>query len=202
MAKQTFPQTTVRLGIHGREHSAEAYVNVSPGKLVGQQELSIDVYRGPVLDTKNFPIKLRFTRKDALLLDEGQLGFTFYSTCGAPLFAQYRYVTDVLGEDNVDPARGPCYYRVGYCPSVIEGDFIKAKTLLLPGFSSTPEHSAVRASSLTRQEKEQMLRKAEHLDAISLYESGDFSLIKWYHDHGVPQVVQMQQTVFIPAEAP
>jgi len=129
-------------------------------------------------------------------LDGGQLGFTFYDTCGKPPFWQHRYITDVLGEENVIPGMGECYYRVGYCPAIIEGDFIKAKTLLYPGFAATPEYGAILRSSLSRREKQEMIEKVKHLDAECLWKSDDLSLIKWFHDNGVPQVVQLRQPVF------
>lgn len=129
-------------------------------------------------------------------LDGGQVGFTFYNMCGTAPFWQRHYVTEVLGAENVDPAKGECYYRVGYCPAVIEGGFIKAKTLLLPGFAKTPEYGAILRSSLDRREKQAMIEKAKHLDAGSLWKSNDFSVIKWFHDNGVPQVVQIPTPVF------
>jgi hypothetical protein len=129
-------------------------------------------------------------------LDGGQIGFTFYDMCGKAPFWQAHYVTDVLGQENVDPAKGECCYRVGYCPAIIEGGFIKAKTLLLPGFAKTPEYGAILRSSLNRREKQEMIEKAKHLDAGGLWKSNDFSVIKWFHDNGVPQVVQLQTPVF------
>ena len=68
-----------------------------------------------------------------------QLAFTLYDISGDPPCIEHLYVEEVLGRENVDPAKGKCYYRLGYFPAVIEGDFIKAKTLLFPGFASTPE---------------------------------------------------------------
>ena len=134
-----------------------------------------------------------FERSD---LDRGQLGFTFYDGCGQPLFWQHRYIVDVLGEENVVPGMGECYYRIGYCPSIIEGGFIKAKTLLYPGYTPTPEHNAILRSSLSYGEKQDMIEMAKHLDAEHLFQSNDLSLIKWFHENGVPQVVQLRQPVY------
>ncbi len=125
----------------------------------------------------------------------GQIGFTFYDRCGKPPFCQHRYIADVLGEENVVTGMGECYYRVGYCPAIVEGSFIKAKTLLYPGFTGTPEYGAILRSSLGRQERQEMIEMAKHLNADCLWQD-DFSQIKWYHDHGVPQVVQLRQPVF------
>jgi hypothetical protein len=129
-------------------------------------------------------------------LDGAQLAFTFYGLCNEPICAEYLYVKEVLGEGNVDPSKGKCYYRVGYCPAVVEGDFIKAKTLLFPGFATTPEYRAILRSSFSREKKQAMIEKTRHLDADALFVSQDFSLIKCFHDHGIPQVVQLRQPVF------
>lgn len=125
----------------------------------------------------------------------GQLGFTFYNWCGDPQFWNHSYIADVLGEENVKPDGGRCYYRVGYCPAVIEGDFVKAKTLLFPGYSSTPEYGLIIRSSLDHASKTRLIETARIMDANYVIENG-LSVTKWFHDHGVPQVVQMKQTVF------
>jgi hypothetical protein len=126
----------------------------------------------------------------------GQLGFTFFERCDNPLFWQYKYVLKVMGQENVRQAGGTCYYRVGYCPAVIDGDFIKAKTLLFPGYSGTPEYGLIRRSPLSESQKREMTEKASRLEAKYMVEHGDFDTIKWFHDNGVPQVVQLKQTVF------
>ena len=129
-------------------------------------------------------------------LHGGQLGFTFYDLCDDPLFWHHQYVREVLGEENVRPDGGKCYYRVGYCPAVIDGDFIKAKTLLFPGYKSTPEYGAILRSSPDHASRLRMIEAARTMDASHLLESGDFSVTKWFHDHGVPQVVQLKQPCF------
>lgn len=126
----------------------------------------------------------------------GQLGFTFFDICGDQRFWQYLYVTEVMGEDNLEPGAGPAYYRVGYCPVVIEGEFVKAKTLLFPGFRGTPEYGAIRNSDLRPDQRRVMAERAESLDGRWLVGREGFEPIKWFHDHGVPQVVQMRQPVF------
>lgn len=71
-----------------------------------------------------------------------QLAMTFYDMCGNKQTWQSEYVTEVLGEQNLNPALGRPYYRVGYCPAFIDrdGEFIKLWTLLFPGFKKTPEY--------------------------------------------------------------
>jgi hypothetical protein len=128
-------------------------------------------------------------------LHGGQLAFTFYDQCDEG-FVQYQYVEDVLGVENLDRQAGKPHYRLGYCPAVIDGDFIKGKTLLFPGYASTPEYNAILRSSLPYAEKRQKIEEAKRLDSESLYTSQDFRLIKWFHDNGVPQVVHLHGRVF------
>ena len=136
-----------------------------------------------------------FERSD---LRSGQLAFTFYDECKEG-YVQRWYVDDVLGEEDLDPRAGKPYYRIGYCPAVIEGDFIKATTLLFPGYRGTPEHDAILRSSLPRTTKQEMIDRTSHLDAVTLYENHDLSLIRWFHEHGVPQVVQFDRRIIAPA---
>jgi len=119
-------------------------------------------------------------------LHREQLAFTFFDRCAKGFFSA-GYVVNVLGRD-VEP-NDRFYFRVGYCPAVIENDFIKAKTLLFPGFSNTPEFGAVLESNVTSGERTELIKRSRKLSAQALQDSCDFSLIKLFHDSGIPQVV-------------
>jgi hypothetical protein len=129
---------------------------------------------------------VRFDRSD---LPDGQLAFTFYDQCRKG-FSSWRFVAEVLGDDTEDDGR--FYYRVGYCPAVIEGNFIKAKTLLFPGHRNTPEHRLVWASDVPVEVK----RQVEDMDAAWLEATEDFRLIKFFHQRGVPQVIHDERELF------
>jgi hypothetical protein len=126
---------------------------------------------------------------------DGQLAFTFYDKCDYG-FQCGQYVEDVFGGWN--GTYEGYYYRVGYCPAVVEGDFIKAKTLLFPGQHPTPEYGLIAHSRLPRDEKQRLREQVRTLDKATLRESGDMSLIKWFHDQGIPQVVYTKQTIQMP----
>jgi hypothetical protein len=128
----------------------------------------------------------------------GQLAFTFYEECKDG-FVQHWYIDNVLGEENLDPRAGKPHYRVGYCPAVIEGNFVKAKSFLFPGYASTPEYDAILRCTLPGARRSEMINRTKALDADTIYGSQDMSLIKWFHDHGVPQVVHLDHPVFAPA---
>jgi hypothetical protein len=128
-------------------------------------------------------------------LHRDQLGFSFFDRCTAGSVTHW-YVKEVLGTENLDLRQGRPYYRVGYCPAVVEGDFVKAMTLLLPGYANTPECSAIWDHANTRTEREELLARSKDWTPRMLYETHDFSLLKWFHDHGVPQVVHLNGKVY------
>jgi hypothetical protein len=123
-----------------------------------------------------------FERAD---LHGGQLGFTFYDVCAQGFFTEL-FAKKVLGQ----PTGKQSYYRVGYCPAVVEGEFIKAVTLLYPGFHGTPEYRAILNAGLRRDEEKRLIVQARQQSREYLEKTGDFSLVKWFHDQGVPQVIQ------------
>ena len=132
-------------------------------------------------------------------LHGGQPAFVLYADCGEPPFVSYAvYVKEILGEKNVDPEKGKCYYRVGYCPVAFEGDFAKATTMLFPGYSGTPEYGLVRQSKLSREKKDSLIETARLLNANEVMLTDNHQIIKWFHNNGVPQVVQMTRQVFVP----
>lgn len=80
-----------------------------------------------------------------------------------------------LGNRNsrIGRRRDNYYFRVGYCPAVIEGDFIKAMTLLVPGYIGTPEYGTILRSSLGRDAKRQMITDATQMTMARLIETGE-----------------------------
>lgn len=133
-------------------------------------------------------------RFDLVTLHDGQLAFTFYDKCVAG-FSKRQFVPEVLGTDD---GRSGYYFRVGYCPAVIEGDFIKAMTLLVPGYRGTPEYGAILQSKLSRDEKEEMKERTSELTMAHLQKTNDFSLIKWFHENSVPQVIHTDERIYMP----
>jgi hypothetical protein len=118
-------------------------------------------------------------------LHGGVLGFTFYEEC-VPGFWNYGIAEEVLGEQFAPG--GEYGWRAGYCPAVIEGRFIKAKTTLFPGYDSTPEYGKLLRADLPRQRKQEMLDEVKRLNRKRMLEPQGIALLKWFHDQGVPQV--------------
>ena len=130
-------------------------------------------------------------------LRDGGPAFTFFDYCTERMWSS-RYVTQVLGENDLDPALGKPYYRVGYCSTVfVEDRFALATTLLFPGFSKTPEFLALQKSQMPYAEKERLKAVATHdLTLERIQKTLDFSALKWFQENGVPQVIQTQKKMF------
>jgi hypothetical protein len=123
----------------------------------------------------------------------------------------YRLVGDILRGCLAARRRSPAaallarcerwfHYRVGYCPVSFHSDLALATTLLFPGMNrqkGTPEGRLIERSGLPTGEIDCMKAHVEsQLSMKALANSGDFSLVKWFHDHGVPQVVPIDKDVF------
>jgi len=124
--------------------------------------------------------------------------FAIYDICGHESSAQYyMYVERVLGKENVVPTAGCPYYRVGYCPVVFEGEFAKAKTFLSPGYTGTPEYGAILNSTLSRPERDKLIQAATSLNPNDVLVNDSPQTVQWFHENGVPQVVQFKHDVFV-----
>jgi hypothetical protein len=61
----------------------------------------------------------------------------------------------------------------------------------------TPEGRLIERSGLPAAEVARMKAQVEsQLSMKALVDGGDFSLVKWSHDNGVPQVVRLDKEVF------
>lgn len=122
----------------------------------------------------------------------GGLGFTFYDRCTEEFWTN-NYVKHLVGYP--DPKK-KYYYRIGYCPATIEGEFVKAKTLLFPGYRGTPELELLYDTVMPQSTRRQFIEKTEKLSTLNLVETGDFSMIKWFHDNGIPQIIDTNRVLY------
>jgi len=125
-----------------------------------------------------------------------QLAFTFFDFPTFPGMIKHEITKSIFGSGF---SGFNCYGRVGYCPVVIEDGFAKAKTLLVPGYKATPEYSLIHNSNLNYQEKQALYQKTEQLTLAQLFETRDFSVLKWFHENGVPQVIQTDEQLYAPS---
>ena len=136
----------------------------------------------------------------------GEPSFVVYNSC-AEDFHSWDYVEQLLGipsDSSHDIAKeisgSRFYYRVGYCPVRLDGDIAVATTLLFPGMNlkkGTPEGRLIERAGLPPAEIARLKEQVEkQLSMKALVDSGDFSLIKWFHNNGVPQVIKLDDKVF------
>lgn len=137
-----------------------------------------------------------------------QPAITFYQDCFLEYFQpdsgqpDHDFFEQVVGiSDDLREFSQHWYYRVGYCPIEIRGEFAIATTFLSPGFRDTPENRLLKRSSLEFKKK----RKLEELARSDVHDywhntnTDYFKVIKWFHDNGVPQVLPLEGEIFAPA---
>lgn len=120
---------------------------------------------------------------------DGGHAFTFYDQC-AKGFMSWNFVEETFEKTRDDRSY---YRRIGYCPVVLEGRFAKAKTLLPPGYSSTPE--AEYLNRLPRPKREEYIQIIDTpianyvTDQMVLIPGNYFDPIKYFHQF-IPQVIE------------
>ena len=139
----------------------------------------------------------------------GEPSFVVYNSC-VPHFPSWQFVEHVLGgrfsshgdiyADIANAITQRLYYRVGYCPVEFHGDIAVAKTLLVPGMKEqrgTPEGLLIERSGLPAHEVARLQEQVERqLSLKDVVDGGDFTLVKWFHENGIPQVVEIKEDVF------
>jgi hypothetical protein len=121
-----------------------------------------------------------------------QDALALYNTC-VEHWSSYQYVAKVL--EQADPQTRYAY-RMGYCPVVVAGDCWLATTTLAPGHAGTPEYGALLKASLAPGVKERLLAQCQTLSYTQTLSTQDFSLLRWFHRHGVPQVIPCPPGLF------
>ena len=128
----------------------------------------------------------RCTHFERCLLYPNQLGFTFFNNC-IKGFSSERIAKFVVGDE---AKNGDWFYRLGYCAADLEGDFLIARTVLPPGYGSTPEFGLILKSGLPRESKDKMIQDLNYMIFEKQVSHDDLAFIKWFHDNGIPQVVR------------
>lgn len=119
-----------------------------------------------------------------------QLAFTFFDNC-VQGFTCHSLAEFVIGDEC---KVGEWFYRLGYCCADIEGEFIVARSTLFPGHDNTPEYGQIRkagrAREISRETEKQMKDELWGMDFQRRLSHENLGFIKWFHEHGVPQVVR------------
>lgn len=131
--------------------------------------------------------------------DGERLGFTLYEHC-TPFTSDY--VDRILGKEH--EKANDYYHCVGYCPAVEAGELLVATTLLSPGMHSndpqkrnTPEYDwYMQTKGGGYQVRGELEARVSKLTFAELARTRDFSLLKEFHDGGIPQIVRLKHEVF------
>lgn len=124
---------------------------------------------------------------EGLQLSNGQHAFAMYGSVGDPGNPIYEtYVDRIFNTTPGIPAER-LRYLMGYCPVDFRLGRAVARTFLPPGYSDTPEDQLVRSTVTDRGLQRQLLAAARN-NTFGQVLTGNHDVIKWYHEHGVPQV--------------
>jgi hypothetical protein len=132
---------------------------------------------------------------EPLELEDGQPAIRLYGECDEVPDREMRLYRDQILGDAYVPGKGKAHYVLGYCPIAFKGGKAVATTFLYPGYRGTPEDVLVRRSRMSISERERLIQAANHNTRHRVVALGNTDVIKWYHDNGVPQVIQLPHRV-------
>ncbi len=134
---------------------------------------------------------------EPLELPDGQCGIRLFQDCPPTQDEEDDpYISTVIGLKR-HPGKSTKLYRVlGYCPVEFVGPRVVAKTFLYPGYRNTPEDRLVGRSTLAPDVKRELFELAAENNAEKSRKGDGLRAIKWYHDHGLPQVLELERDVF------
>lgn len=196
--------------IYYSEHNPKVIIN-GEKKIVGFSRHAIErILARSFYETSNMYV--HFTETSKLLIHNkfyevikvsGQEFISFYDA-GYEILQSSKNVDSaediarvVLGKSFDDHLQ--YYYRIGYMPLGIVDEFASGTTLLTPGMRGTPEYELLKSSNLSYRERETIEEKINnHPGSICRINIEDnLSILKWFHDNGIPQVVQLDNDPFV-----
>ena len=129
-------------------------------------------------------------------LNNGDLATVVYNSCLRAGERLRNFMCELMNVAD-ENALANHYYKVGYCPIVVDDGLAIAKTFLTPGYWQTPERRTLgcRMTVVMRQDIELACDDGINISSICSCEKTRTSL-KWFHEHGVPQVKRIDQEVF------
>lgn len=127
-------------------------------------------------------------------LPDGRQAFTFYQEARHDAWAR-NYVLQILGEEAAR-SRQSFALRMGYCPIIIDGEFAVATDFMFPGHAGTPEHAVLAMADLADDCRQRLQASAAKISTAYLYATNDFSALRWFHEHGVSQVMPTDRALF------
>jgi hypothetical protein len=101
-------------------------------------------------------------------------------------YATWQFAEGILPTRRSDV---PYKFRFGYLAVEEEGGFWVAKTFLPPGYLGTPEYALLSQARLPMSTKARLLAQCQGLSFKRLCFTMDLTLLRWFHEHGIPQVI-------------
>jgi len=132
---------------------------------------------------------------EPLELEDGQPAIRLFGECDDVPDREMRLYRDQILGESYEASKGKAHYVLGYCPIAFKGGKAVATTFLYPGYRGTPEDVLVRRARISASERERLIQAANHNTRHRVVALGNADVIKWYHDNGVPQVVQFHHRV-------
>jgi hypothetical protein len=135
---------------------------------------------------------------ETISLTSGQPAIVVYNSCLRAGETVRNYMRDLL-KVKTDVDLSNTYYKVGYWPMTVDDDLAVALTFLTPGYWHTPERQTV---GVSKGAKLSMVRDIEMAcdDGINVMGMVNcertMMAVKWFHNHGVPQLKKIEQVVF------
>jgi|3_EtaG_2_1085321.scaffolds.fasta_scaffold07396_2 hypothetical protein len=130
-------------------------------------------------------------------LNNGDNALVVYNSCLRAGERLRHFMCELLNVDDQGELANH-YYKVGYCPIVVDSGLAIAKTFLTPGYWQTPERLALSGRRMTlimRQDIELACDDGINISSICSCEKTRTAL-KWFHNHGVPQAKRIDREVF------
>jgi hypothetical protein len=108
----------------------------------------------------------------------------------------YEHLKLITGQEITETKTASPAYVLGYCPVDCKGRYAAAITLLYPGYDGTPEDALVRSARISPQERRKLLDMAVGNKTVRVVNDGYHEALRWYHNHGAPQVLLMDNSYF------
>lgn len=118
---------------------------------------------------------------------------TFYEPCSTYAGNMF-YVNEILQEKEIN---SNFCFRIGYCPIGLNDNFACAITLLTPGMKGTPEDYLIKRANLSYENEKNIRNNVQDMISKNIWiHKKNLEAVKWFHQNGIPQVMQINEKIF------
>ena len=119
---------------------------------------------------------------------------SFYNDCKNG-FVSGSFAREILAKEYI--RNNSHAYRIGYLPVGLWNGFACSATLLVPGMKGTPEQILLKNADIDEDLRVTLIQANQFkLSVRECVENDMVGVLKWYHDNGVPQVINTGKTLF------